>query len=192
MKKISNISKLKLLEFLNRIPLFKNLDANERKTVSNIPDLVVMIEKGNVFIKQNHLDSDFYILLNGEAEVTVDKQFIAKTTAGNFIGEVGFICNEPRSATVTAKTDIIALRVTRDLFDMLPLKVRESIKQKIINGLVDRVSKQNVKIIKLVEQVDVLELKLDPQRDSNKQAASGNTENKQDDGIAHVLNIKKR
>jgi CRP-like cAMP-binding protein len=188
MKKITNISKLKLLEFLNRIPLFKNLDANDRRTVSNIPDLVVMIEKGNAFIKQNQLDSDFYILLNGEAEVTVNKQFIATTTPGNFIGEVGFICNEARSATVTAKTDIIALRVTRDLFDMLPLKVRESIKQKIINGLVDRVSSQNVKIIKLVEQVDTLELKLDPDRD--KQPEPENTNN--DDGIAHVLNIKKR
>jgi hypothetical protein len=71
---------------------------------------------------------------------------------------------------------------------MLPLKVRESIKQKIINGLVDRVSKQNVKIIKLVEQVDTLELKLDPDRD--KQPEPENTNN--DDGIAHVLNIKKR
>jgi CRP-like cAMP-binding protein len=184
MKKISNISKLKLLEFLNRVPLFKSLEPHDRQTVANIPNIVVLIEQGSVFIKQDQLDSDFYILLNGEAEISVDKQFIATTTSGHFIGEVGFICNEPRSASVKAITDIIALRVTRDLFDVLPLRVKESIKQKIINGLVTRVSKQNGKIISLEEQVDHLELQLNPDRDKVPENAPA------DDGLKHVLNIK--
>lgn len=188
MKRINNISKLKLLEFLNRIQLFKSLEPNDRQMVANIPNLVVLIEKGTAFIKQHQLDSDFYIVLNGEAEITVDKQFIATTTAGNFIGEVGFICNEARSATVTARTDIIALRVTRDLFDLLPLKVKEPIKQKIINGLVDRVSKQNIRILNLEEQIDVLELQLDPDRDKPEDTAA--SDDKTDDAMAHVLNIK--
>jgi len=184
MKKISNISKLKLLEFLNRIPLFKSLEPNDRQTVANIPDIVVLISQGTVFIKQHQLDSDFYIILNGEAEISVDKQFIATTTSGNFIGEVGFICNEARSASVKAITDIIALRVTRDLFDVLPLRVKESIKQKIINGLVTRVSKQNIKILTLEEQVDNLELQLNPDRDKPSDDASTEDDSK------HVLNIK--
>lgn len=185
MKKINNISKLKLLEFLNRIPLFKSLEPHDRQTVANIPNIVVLIEQGNMFIKQGQLDSDFYIILNGEAEITVDKQFIATTTSGNFIGEVGFICNEARSASVKAITEIIALRVTRDLFDVLPLRVKESIKQKIINGLVTRVSKQNGKIISLEEQVDSLELQLNPDRDKKPEETSTNNDSK------HVLNIKK-
>ena len=188
MKRINNISKLKLVEFLNRIPLFKSLEPKDREMLANIPNIVVLIEQGNVFIKQNQFDSDFYILLNGEAEISVDKQFIATTTAGNFIGEVGFICNEARSATVTAKTDIIALRVTRDLFDLLPLRVKDTVKQKIINGLVTRVSSQNSKILELEVQVDTLELQINPDRDKvdepSESAAPGETDSQ------HVLNIK--
>ena len=184
MKKINNISKLKLLEFLNRIPLFKSLEPNDRQAVANIPDIVVLIEQGTMFIKQHHLDSDFYIILNGEAEISVDKQFIATTTSGNFIGEVGFICNEARSASVKATTDIIALRVTRDLFDAFPLRVKESIKQKIINGLVTRVSKQNIKILTLEEQIDNLELQLNPDRDKTQEECPT------DKHLKHVLNIK--
>lgn len=178
MKSVSKVSKLKLLEFLNRISLFKTLEPNERKLIADIPKLVVLIEAGDTFIKKGNFDSDFYILLNGEADITVDGQHIAVAQPGHFIGEVGFICNEPRSASVKANTDLIAMRITRDLFDMLPIKVRETVKQKIINGLVDRVSKQNVKIIDLEEKVVELEEKLGPEAESEPESDS------------HVLDIK--
>ena len=174
MKSVSKVSKLKLLEFLNRLTLFKSLEPQERKLIADIPNLIVVITAGDTFIRKGHFDSDFFILLNGEASITIDGQHIADASQGHFIGEVGFICNEPRSATVTANTDIIAMRITRDLFDLLPIKVRESIKQKIINGLVERVSKQNGKIIELEEQVDDLQAQLEPEPESE----------------GHVLDIK--
>lgn len=178
MKSVSKISKLKLLEFLNRISLFKTLEPNERKLISDIPKLVVVIEAGDMFIKKGNFDSDFYILLNGEAEISVDGQHIAIAQPGHFIGEVGFICNEARSASVTANTDLIAMRITRDLFDLLPIKVRETVKQKIINGLVERVSKQNVKIIDLEDKVVELKEKLGPD------------DNPEPQNEGHVLDIK--
>ena len=162
MKKISKVSKLKVLEFLNRVSLFKALEPGERELISRIPNLIVLIEAETAFIKKDQFDSDFYIVLNGEADISVNGQYVTTATSGHFIGEVGFICNEARSATVVAKTDVIAMRITRDLFDKLPLGVRESIKQKIINGLVDRVANQNGRIINLEEQVEKLEKELYP------------------------------
>ncbi|NVK23666.1 MAG: cyclic nucleotide-binding domain-containing protein [Gammaproteobacteria bacterium] len=196
MKKINKVSQLKLLEFLNRISLFKSLDAREREMVAKIPNLVVLIAKDEVFIRKDHFDSDFYIVLNGEANISVNGQNVAVATPGHFIGEVGFICNEARSATVTAKTDIIAMRITRDLFDLLPIRVRESIKQKIINGLVERVTTQNSKIIDLEERVDVLEHELYPEKFEQKeeydpddlQIDESATEQKERD--SHILDIK--
>lgn len=178
MKNIDKVSKLKLLEFLNRISLFKALEPAERKLIADIPNLVVLIEMDDVFIKKDHFDSDFYILLNGEADISVDGQHITTAKPGHFIGEVGFICNEPRSASVKANTDIIAMRITRDLFDLLPLKVRETVKQRIINGLVERVAKQNTKIIHLEEQVTELEEQLYPEGKEEQSDSS------------HVLDIK--
>ena len=162
MKKIGKVSKLKVLEFLNRVSLFKSLEPGERELISRIPNLIVLIESETVFIKKDQFDSDFYIVLNGEADITVNGQHVTTASSGDFIGEVGFICNEARSATVSAKTDVIAMRITRDLFDRLPLGVRESIKQKIINGLVERISNQNNRIINLEEHVEKLEKELYP------------------------------
>lgn len=153
MKRINNVSKLKLVEFLNRIDLFKSLTPRERNEIAHLPNLVVLLEPGETFIKRGEHDSSFYILLSGEVSVTVKKKHIADVGPGHFIGEVGFICNEPRSATVTTLSEIIALRITKELFDKLPIKVRIGIESKIISGLVDRVVEQNKKIIDLEDKV---------------------------------------
>lgn len=190
MKRINKVSRLKLLEFLNRISLFKALEPGERELVSKIPNLVVLIEKGDVFIKKDQFDSDFYIVLNGDADISVNGQNVATATAGHFIGEVGFICNEARSATVTATSDIIAMRITRDLFDLLPIKVRESIKQRIINGLVSRVTSQNTRIIDLEEKVDTLEHELYPEKFEQEEASKDEAAKAEPGRRSHVLDIK--
>lgn len=157
MKRINNVSKLKLVEFLNRVALFKTLSPRERNEIANLPNLVVMLEQNETFIRRGEHDSSFYILLSGDVSVTINKKHVADVGPGNFIGEVGFICNEPRSATVKTLTEIIALRITKELFDKLPIKVREGIKSKIISGLVDRVVSQNTKIVDLEETVSKYE-----------------------------------
>jgi len=153
LKRINKVSKLKLLEFLNRVPLFKGLTPREREEIAGLPRLVVLLEHGEVFIKKGEYDSSFYIILNGDAEVTIQNRHIADISPGHFIGEVGFMCQEPRSATVTALTELIALRITKELFDKLPIKVREGIKNKIISGLVARIDCQNTKIVDLEEKI---------------------------------------
>jgi CRP-like cAMP-binding protein len=156
MKRIKNISNLKLLEILNRIPIFKSLKPTDRSQLASMPHLVVFIEKDVTFIKKDEHDSSFFILLNGEVDVSIHKKHIATIGPGHFIGEVGFICNETRSATVMTKTDLIAMRITRELFEQLPIKVREIVKNKIITGMADRVMKQNNKIIELEEKINLL------------------------------------
>lgn len=154
MKYINKISKLKLLEFLNRINLFKSLTPKDREAIASLPNLVALIEKDSTFIKKNEYDSSFYIILNGEVMVMNGEKVIATVGDGHFVGEVGFICNEPRSATVKAKVDVIALKITKELFDLLPIKVREGIKEKIIAGLVTRVATQNTKISTLENELE--------------------------------------
>ena len=149
MKIITNTSKLKLLEILNRIELFDALEASQRNLLADIPDLIVFIEAKSTFIKAGELDTTFYILLNGTATVLDNKLRITDVSAGDFIGEVGFICNEERSATVTAKTDILSMRISQEIFISLPMAIRERIKDKIIKGLTKRIKSQNQLLISL-------------------------------------------
>jgi len=149
MKIITNTSKLKLLEILNRIELFDALEASQRNLLADIPDLIVFIEAKSTFIKAGELDTTFYILLNGTATILDNKSHITDVNAGDFIGEVGFICNEKRSATVTAKTDILSMRISQEIFISLPMAIRERIKDKIIKGLTKRIKSQNQLLISL-------------------------------------------
>jgi CRP-like cAMP-binding protein len=57
----------------------------------------------------------FYVILAGEASVDVPAGPVA-LGAGSFFGEMAIIDEEPRSATVTAVTDIVVLLIPRDRF----------------------------------------------------------------------------
>lgn len=142
----NHVSQLKLMEILNRLRLFKSLSPIERELISETPNLLYIIPKNEVFITYAQQDDSFYILLNGSAKVTRHKKVISKLFPGDFIGEVGFICNEPRSASVTACSTVLVMKINRDIFLKLPSSIRERVKDKIILGLVERINKQSNKI----------------------------------------------
>jgi hypothetical protein len=50
------------------------------------------------------------------------------------------------------------MRITSELFEQLPIKVREIIKNKIITGMANRITKQNNKIIELEEKTNVIKV----------------------------------
>jgi CRP-like cAMP-binding protein len=76
---------------------------------------------------------------------------LTHVSAGDFVGETGFIGNNARSASVIAETDIIALKFTRKTFKVLPIRVREIIKDHIIEGLVLRVEELNLKVVEEIK-----------------------------------------
>jgi CRP-like cAMP-binding protein len=57
----------------------------------------------------------FYVVLDGEAHVDVPGGPIP-LAAGSFFGEMAIIDGAPRSATVTATTDMVLLVIARDRF----------------------------------------------------------------------------
>jgi CRP-like cAMP-binding protein len=76
------------------------------------------VAAGDVLVREGEAGDDFFILLEGRVEVTVDDLGHAKTVAelgrGAVFGEIATVLAEPRSATVTAKDDCLTLAVGRD------------------------------------------------------------------------------
>ena len=134
------------MEILNRIRLFKSLSPRERELVADMPNLIYMIPENETFITYAQQDDSFYIIINGSAKVTRHKKTISTLVPGDFVGEVGFICNEPRSASVTASSTVIAMKIDQYVFLRLPPAIREGIKDKIILGLVERINNEGDKI----------------------------------------------
>ena len=146
---MTDITKLKLMEIANRVPLFKALSSHEKGQVIAINNIVKVIKQGTVFINYGDHNDNFYILLSGSASVYQHDRKIAQVKGGQFVGEVGFICGDPRTATVIADTDLVTFCIDRSRFMYLPATLREKIKDRLINGLVDRVEFMNDHIAQL-------------------------------------------
>lgn len=141
---------------LNRVPLFHLLTPTEKQHIADSHTLFYHIPDGDEFITLGEVDDSFYVLLSGSAKIIHSGEELTSVGAGNFVGETGFMGNNTRSASVVAQSDIIALKFNRKTFQVLPIRVREIIKDHIIQGLVDRVEELNIKIVKEIKANKVL------------------------------------
>ena len=79
----------------------------------------VTFEAGQPIAEQGMLAVDFYLILDGEAEVVAGDERLASLGPGDHFGELAVIDGEPRSATVRATTHLRALRLVADDFQRL-------------------------------------------------------------------------
>ncbi len=77
---------------------------------------------GTILCHENVLEYVFYMILDGEAEVSkvvnnTETRLLKTLGAGDFFGEMALIHNAPRAATVAAKTPLVVLELDKDNFD---------------------------------------------------------------------------
>lgn len=77
---------------------------------------------GTVLCRENAVENVFYMILEGEVEVTKvinnDQNRLLKVLrAGDFFGEMALIHNAPRAATVTTLTDLVVLELDKPAFE---------------------------------------------------------------------------
>jgi signal transduction histidine kinase len=97
---------------------------------------------GAILCKENALEDTFYMILEGEAEVTKvinnnDKRLLKMLGPGDFFGEMALIHNAPRAATVTARTALTTLELDKASFDRV-LKKSSSIAMAMVSEISDR------------------------------------------------------
>ena len=108
-----------LLDILMRIPWIANSGQNAAEfLIGHSED--VTFQPGHSFIVTQTVAESFYIILKGSVGISAEvngRQVIVDTKSeGCSIGELAFLTQEIRNATVTAKTKVIGLRIMfRDL-----------------------------------------------------------------------------
>jgi len=140
---------LKLMSIIAGLELFKNLQPSDREVIQEKVGDIKRFSEGEIIVKEGAHDPEFYVVLEGTAKVQRKGHLVNKISKGDFIGEVAFICKEPRSATVTATSEVELLPL--NVMDMRRLSAerREPIKDKIIEGLVKRINGLNKATINL-------------------------------------------
>ena len=111
------------VETLRCIPWLASLDPESIERVARDASRVTFTP-GQILIAELEPGDELFILVEGSAEVTVrtgmqEPRVLAKLGAGDACGEVSLVTHELRSATVTAITEVTALRFWRRDFEEL-------------------------------------------------------------------------
>lgn len=97
---------------------------------------------GSVICKEDAIEHTFYMILEGDFEVTktinkLDRRHLKTLTAGDFFGEMALIHNAPRAATVTSLTDAILLELDDEGFNRV-LKHSSSVAMAMVGEISNR------------------------------------------------------
>ena len=106
------------VELLKRVPLFSKLDKKGLPDVCRIAD-EIDLPAGKEMATEGDRGREFFVLLKGEAAVTKGGEQIATMKEGDFFGEIALVTKMPRTASVTAVSDVDVLVITERAFDSL-------------------------------------------------------------------------
>lgn len=103
-------------QLIAKSPLFEKLDDAGRKRLLE-GGALENYAPGAVVMKEGEPGDSFYFLKTGAVEVTTmkgtEKIKLADLGAGDFFGEVSVITAQPRTATVTALSPVVAIKFQR-------------------------------------------------------------------------------
>lgn len=135
------MSMLSNLDLIRRVPLFSMLTNDQARAVA---DGVVKrrYRRGELVVEQGKKSNALFILLNGRARVlTADSRgrevILAVLEAGDYVGEMSLIDNQPHSATVRCEVQCDMLILGRTEFARC-LPENSSLSYAIMRGLVTR------------------------------------------------------
>jgi CRP-like cAMP-binding protein len=92
-------------EALSRVPLFAGIGRRELKRLAERMSARTFRE-GEVAVEEGRGGAGFWLIEDGEAAVSVQGKVVRTIGPGDYFGEIALIDEGPRSATVTAATDM--------------------------------------------------------------------------------------
>jgi CRP-like cAMP-binding protein len=125
------------IELLKKVPLFAGCSKSELRQLAQTAD-ELDLRQGTVLTREGRAGREFFVLIDGTAEVTKKGKKIAELGPGDWLGEIALITDQPRTATVTATSPVDVLVITdrrfRSVVETMPsiaMKVLASVGQRL-------------------------------------------------------------
>ncbi len=103
------------LQLLEQVPLFAPLPGPALERLASRLE-VVHVPAATPVIEQGASGDRFYVVADGELDVTVDARPAGSLGPGDGFGEIALLRDVPRTATVTARTDARLFALDREAF----------------------------------------------------------------------------
>ena len=123
-------------DVLRKVPLFSGLDDRELQEIA-----AQMRERrfssGDTVTQEGAGGAGFFIVEEGEAAVSVSGEERGTIEAGDYFGEIALLTGSDRTATITAKTDMVCWGMTP--WDFRPLvESNSAIAWKLLTAMADK------------------------------------------------------
>ena len=123
-------------DLIKRAPLFARCSNRELAEVASLAD-EIDVREGKELTKEGTRGREFFVLIEGTADVKRKGRKINTMQPGDFFGEIALISGSPRTATVIATSPVRALVITDRAFRSL-LRKSPPMQMKVLEALAER------------------------------------------------------
>ncbi len=147
---------VEILSIISRLSFFNSFTTDEKRQMVSDDAHFRVYNPGEQLIRQGSSDHSLFIILSGAVIVTKTSHgtVLAVLRAGDIFGEMAFLTDTRRTANVSARESVIALKLDKVMFEQLSPEIREKFKDKIIEKLVARLDTANKTLTRLNAAVD--------------------------------------
>jgi len=126
------------VDMLREVPLFQGLDNKELQSIaSSMRERT--FKAGETVVEEGSSGAGFFVVENGEAEVTVGGQSRRTIGAGDHFGEIALLTGSDRTATIVATSDLHCYGLTP--WDFKPLvESNPEIAWKLLQSMAERLA----------------------------------------------------
>ncbi len=125
------------IDILNKVPLFSGLSKRAMNEIAKITD-EIDLPAGKELIREGDPGRQFFVLLEGEAEVRRKGRRVNTLGPGDFFGEIALVTERPTTAAVTLTEPSSALVISRPAFRRM-LLAQPGVQIQVLETLAERV-----------------------------------------------------
>ena len=121
-KLLKSEARLSLIEkeiYLHKVPLFSKISSHDlQKLATDMQEL--HFEKSDIVVNESDEGDSLFVITQGSASISVDEDShekeVAQIHAGDYIGEIAILSKFPRTASVTALSELSVLELSGESF----------------------------------------------------------------------------
>jgi signal transduction histidine kinase len=145
------------INVIKETAVFKTLSNDDFKHIAEVAE-VLYYKRGDIIFEENAMADAFYIIAEGGVEILKkgkdnSQEVLAVKRAVDVFGEMAVIDDLPRSATIRANTDLVILKLAKDIFSNL-LRSFSHISLEVARSICHTVRQTNVNYINDLESTN--------------------------------------
>ncbi|MGH8447023.1 MAG: serine/threonine-protein kinase, partial [Solimonas sp.] len=130
---------------LRRLRFFGTFSDEEIDEILAVSQMVTY-NPGEPLIREGEIDTAFFIIALGSADVRKRGKLLHQLDKGDCVGEIGFLTPSKRTATVVATSRVLALKVNATLLDQMSRDAQLRFYKVFVETLIYRLSVTSAKL----------------------------------------------